>query len=149
ESRMDRKPTAVDEALREGYVVTPALAEGLLDYEKQESAMRLYFPELIQGIDLRKEAKRLDHVDFASTRTPKRVRTVTREVKGPELTGAEKSLDEAEKVYAARDLPRARNMFLDVLKQSQEKPIHAKAYYGLARVAVLDKDPETGDRLFR
>ena len=27
--------------------------------------------------------------------------------------------------------------------------MHAKAYYGLARVAVLQKDPETGDRLFR
>ncbi len=149
ESRIDKKPAEVDEALREGYVVTPALAEGLEAYEKQELAMRLYFPELIQGIDLRREAKRLDHIDFASARTPKRVRTVTREVKGPELTGAEKALDEAENVYRSRDLPRARNMFLEVLKQSQEKPVHAKAYYGLARIAVLDKDPETGDRLFR
>jgi tetratricopeptide (TPR) repeat protein len=27
--------------------------------------------------------------------------------------------------------------------------MHAAAYYGLARVAVLQKDPETADRLFR
>jgi tetratricopeptide (TPR) repeat protein len=36
-----------------------------------------------------------------------------------------------------------------VLKETEEKSMHAKAYYGLARIAVLERDPETGDRLFR
>lgn len=149
ESRMDKKPAEVDQALREGYVVTPALAEALIAYEEQETAMRLYFPEMIQGIDLRKEAKRLDHIDFLTERPARRVRSVTREVKPAAPTGAEKTLDDAEKAYAARELPRARETYLQVLKETQEKPIHAKAYYGLARIAVLEKDPELGDRLFR
>jgi tetratricopeptide (TPR) repeat protein len=149
ESRMDKKPGEVEEALREGYVVTPALAEALVGYEAQEQAMRLYFPDLIRSIDLRKEARRLDHVDFLSERPGRRVRTVTKEVKPAELTGPEKTLASAEKLYAARDLPHARETYLEVLKETQEKPIHAKAYYGLARIAVLERDPELGDRLFR
>jgi len=149
ESRLDKKPAAIDMALREGYVMTPAMAEGLQAYEAQEQSLRLYFPEMIQGIDLRKEAKRLDHIEFLSERPALRSRTVTREVKPAELTGAEKTLDQAEKLYIARDLPHARDTYLEVLKETQEKPAHAKAYYGLARIAVLEKDPETGDRLFR
>src|SRR5579883_901362 len=149
ESRLDKKPGEVDEALREGFVVTPALAEGLVAYEAQEVAMRLYFQDLIQSIDLRKEARRLDHVDFLSERPGRRVRTVTKEVAPPELTGAEKTLDRAEEAYKARDLPKAREIYLQVLKETTEKPVHAKAYYGLARIAVLERDPETGDRLFR
>jgi len=149
ESRLDKKPAEVDQALREGYVVTPAIAELLTGYEAQEQAMRLYFPDLIQQIDLRKEAKRLDHIEFASERSARRVRTVTREVKEPELTGSDKALAEAEKIYTARDLPRAREAFLQILKDTQQKPVHAKAYYGLARIAVLERDPELGDRLFR
>jgi tetratricopeptide (TPR) repeat protein len=110
--------------------------------------MRLYFPELIAGIDLRREEKRLDHIDFVSERPSKKFKVVTT-VKPPELTGAAKTLDEAETAYRARELARAKEIFLRVLKQTPDKPIHAKAYYGLARIAVLERDPELGDRLFR
>ena len=37
---------------------------------------------------------------------------------------------------------------LAVLQQTDQKPSHAAAYYGLARIAVFQKDPETGERLF-
>jgi tetratricopeptide (TPR) repeat protein len=67
-----------------------------------------------------------------------------------ELSKSEKTLDEAEKVYTSRDLPRAKELFLALLQDpGAEKPLHAKAYYGLARIAVLERDPELGDRLFR
>jgi tetratricopeptide (TPR) repeat protein len=69
--------------------------------------------------------------------------------KAPELTGAAKTLDEADQAYADRQLDRAKEIFLRVLEETGEKPLHAKAYYGLARIAVLQKDPETGDNLFR
>jgi hypothetical protein len=149
ESRIDRKPAEVEQALREGFVLTPAIAEQLVEFEKQEVSLRLYFPELIAAIDLAREEQRLDHIDFVSERASRRVRTVTREVAPPELTGAAKTLADAEKAYTARELPRARDLFLQVLKQTEEKSTHAKAYYGLARITVLERDPETGDRLFR
>lgn len=148
ESRLSKKPDLVTQALREGYVVTPAFAELLATYEKQEQAMRLYFPELVAGIDLRKEEKRLDQIDFVSAPAVKTF-TTTRVEPPPVLTGAAKTLDEAEQAYIDRDVPRAKSLFLRALQETEQKPLHAKAYYGLARVAVLERDPETGDRLFR
>jgi hypothetical protein len=97
ESRLDRKPALINQALREGFVVTPAIAEQLDAYEKQEESMRLYFPDLIRAIDLKREEKRLDHIDFASAPAARRVRSVTREEKPPELTGVAKTLEDAEK----------------------------------------------------
>jgi tetratricopeptide (TPR) repeat protein len=149
ESRIDRKPAQVDQALKEGFVLTPAIAEQLAIFEKQEVSMRLYFPDMIDGIDLKREEQRLDHIDFAKERVARNVRKVTREVAAPEPTGIEKALADAEKAYTDRDLPRANEMFLKIVQQSDQKSVHAKAYYGLARIKVLEKDPETGDRLFR
>ena len=111
--------------------------------------MRLYFPELIGGIDLRKEARRLDKIDFVSEIATKS-RNVTRTVDDkPVLTGAVKTLDDAEEAFRARDAAKSKELFLRTLRETAERPLHAKAYYGLARVALLEKDPESGDRLFR
>ena len=149
ESRLDRKPAEVEQALREGFVLTPAIDEQLDGFEKQEQSMRLYFPALIEGIDLKREEQRLDHIDFTTERSDVKVRTVTREVAPAELTGAAKTLAEAEKAYLERDLARAHDTYLDVLKQTDEKSMHAKAYYGLARIALLERDPQKADELFR
>ena len=36
----------------------------------------------------------------------------------------------------------------DVLQHADLKDMHAQAYYGLAHIAALQKDPETAQRLF-
>lgn len=148
EARIDNKPAAVTQAMREGFVLTPAFADLLGIYEKQEVAMRLYFPDLVAGIDFKREEKRLDHIDFVSVGAVRTTR-VTTEAKPIELSGAAKTLDEGERAYAARNLELAQNTYLRVLRETGEKPMHAKAYYGLARISVLQRDPETADRLFR
>lgn len=66
----------------------------------------------------------------------------------PELTGVEKEAEEAEKLYLSRDLKRSREAYLKVLQQQAERPLHAKAYYGLARIAILQRDPELAEKLF-
>lgn len=148
ESRIDRKPALVSQALREGFVLTPAFAEGLALFEKQERAMRLYFPELMAGIDLKREEQRLDHIDFATERVSRKIRVVGAAPPAP-LAGAAKTLDDADHVYTGRDLVRAKDLYLRALKETSATPLHARAYYGLARIAVLERDPELGDRLFR
>ncbi len=110
ESRLDRKPAEVDQALREGFVMTPAISELLPEFEKQEQSMRIYFPAMIDGIDLAREEKRLDHIEFAHSRSNLKVKKVEREVGPAPLTGVEKTLDDAENAYIARDLPHAREM---------------------------------------
>jgi tetratricopeptide (TPR) repeat protein len=34
------------------------------------------------------------------------------------------------------------------LQQTDQKPMHAAAYYGVARIAAKKKDPETAERMF-
>jgi tetratricopeptide (TPR) repeat protein len=153
ESRLDRRPAEAQEALREGFILTPAFAEALMKYEKQETVMKLYFPDLVADIDLKKERQRLASVDFLKERPVRTYRVLVPE-KPPELTGVAKLLDQAEQFIADRakdpaNVGRAKDLFMRVLEQTDEKPMHAKAYYGLARVAVLENDGETGDRLFR
>ncbi|HTS78585.1 MAG TPA: tetratricopeptide repeat protein, partial [Bryobacteraceae bacterium] len=148
ESRLDKQPAEVEQALREGFVLTPAIAEQLPAYEAQEASMRLYFPTLVDGIDLKREEQRLDHIDFATTRSTLKIHEVTREVP-VQLTGAAKTLDDAEKMYLARDLSHARDTFLRVLRETDVKSMHAKAYYGLARISLLEKDPEKAYGLFK
>ncbi len=142
------KQALVNQALREGFVLTPAFYELLPAYEKQEQAMRLYFPELVEGIDLRREEQRMEKVEFASARAVRTVKVVPAERK-VELTGAAKTLADAEQFYRDRDLAKAKETYLRVLQETDEKSLHAKSYYGLARIAALERDPETAEKLFR
>jgi len=153
ESRLDHKPALAEEAAREGFVLAPVFADLLQQYERQEVAMRLYFPTLISQIDVKKEQQRIAGIDFLKER-PVRTYRVTSEVKAPELSGAAKTLDEAEQLFldrekAADNASKAKELFLKAMQQTDQKPMHAKAYYGLARIALLDRDPETADRFFR
>ena len=151
ESRMDRKPAAVQESLQEGFILTPFFAEALPAYEKQETAMRLYFPDLMATLDLKKEVKRLDAVDL-TIRRPKPAATTgqqTASAPEPVRDPAESTVDVAEKLYADRNLDKAGETFRSVLQQTQDKPLHARAYYGLARIAALQRNPELAEQLFR
>jgi tetratricopeptide (TPR) repeat protein len=148
ESRLDKSPSSAKEALAEGFILTPFFAENLPLYEKQEAAMRLYFPDMLDQLDVRKESKRLDGVQFAATATQKSVPAAP-VVTMPETTPAEKALGDAEKLYAARDLDPAREKFIGILKLTDERPVHARVYYGLARIAVLQRNLDLGEQLFR
>ena len=148
ESRLDRKPVLAEQAMKAGFVLAPGLAEQLTVYEKQELPLRTYYPNLMQALDFKHEETRLANVEFTAARTNRVVRAA-QEVKPPELTGLAKMLADGEQAYTDRDMPRAKQVFLRVMDQTDEQAAHAKAYYGLARIAVLERDPETGDRLFR
>ncbi len=143
----NRQPI-LDQALREGFVLTPAFADGLAVYEKQLESMRFYFPDLIGQIDLAREDKRLEHIQFAKEAVFKKAKHAP-SPPAPALTGAEKTLQEAEELYGKRDLASARQSYLRVLEQSSGGGLHAKAYYGLARIAALQKDPELAEKLFQ
>ena len=156
ESRLapaSKRASMVDEALKEGFVMTPAFSDGLVLFEKQPSAMRLYFQDLVEAIDLNKEEKRVGKVQFAATRAVHTVKAPA-PPPPPELTGAEKSIADAQELSAhhdapAADLDKARELFLKSLQQTANSSLHAKAYYGLARIAALRRDPETAERLFQ
>jgi len=138
----------VNQAMSEGYVLTAGLADGLVAYEKQEQSMNLYYIDLIHQIDLEREDKRLLNVRFANDTAVKKVKAAPAPPE-PVLSGAVKTLAEAEDLYTRRDLDHARESYLKVLEQTPDTTLHAKAYYGLARIAALHNDPELAEKLFQ
>ncbi len=143
-----RQQAMVDQALREGYILTPYFAEQLPLYEKQQDSLRGYFPDMIKGIDLRKEELRLEKVQFASAPAV-RLAKVAPVAPPPEPSKAQRILEEAENFYDHRDLEKAKREYNRLLQETGEKPMHASSYYGLARIAVLERDPELAERLFQ
>jgi len=153
ESRLDRQPALAEQAAREGFVLAPIFEELLQLYERQEVAMRLYFPDMVGQIDMKKAQQQIARIDFLKER-PVRTYRVTSEVKGPDLSGAAKTLDDAEQLFLDREksagnVSQAKELYLKSMQETDQKSMHAKAYYGLARIALLDRDPETADRFFR
>ena len=149
EARLNKADGArmAEQALKEGFLLVPYFYEALAGYEKQEVAMRLYYPDLVDGIDLKKEDKRLLGVEFLSTR-PTRTIKASRAEQPSEITGVFKTLEDAEDLYRAKKYAEAKPLFLRALRETPEKPLHAKAYYGLARIAALQRDPELAVKLF-
>ena len=151
ESRLAKGPKRqelVSEALSQGFVMTPALSEGLAAYEKQPESLRNYFPDLLGQIDLEREDRRLQRVQFASTATVHKAKPAPAPPP-PVLSGSAKSLAQAEDHYANRNLVAAREGYQRALEQPAENAVHARAYYGLARIAALDHDPELAEKLFQ
>jgi len=141
-----KRDAAVNEALHDGFVLTPAFYEGLADYEKQDSAMQLYYPKLIKSINMKTERQRLTGVQFAAKRA-RRGPDVARATQ-PHQTNAEKMLAEAEELSDRRQLDLARAELQKVLQEPSQPNVHARAYYALARISVLQKDPEMAEKLF-
>ena len=157
EARMDHRPERIEQDLRQGYILTPYFAETLPAYEKQEQPMKDYYPDMVMAIDLIKEENRLANVPYdKQAAAPPAVHPAAPPPPPPAapLTGAAKTLDNAERLWAARDegaatIESAKKLYLEVLTQAAEPPLHAAAYYGLARIAALQKDPETAEQFFQ
>ena len=148
EARLPGSAETVDEALREGYILTPFFAEQLTLFEKQPEAMRLYFPEMIKRLNVVREDQRLAKVQFdehAKVRAAKVVEAQPRAEPSP----SEKAIEAADKLYSNKNYDGAKQAYLRVLEVTPDKSVHARAYYGLARIAVLQNDAEMGERLFQ
>ncbi len=137
EARLDKDTGAIDRALHQGYILTPYFAQQLPVYEKQQLGMHAYAEDLINAIDLQAETARLSTVKFDSGQAQRVAKKVV--VSGPELSPSAKTLEKAEDLYSSRNLEEAKVQFGKALEQKGEPSDHAQAWYGLARIAVLEK----------
>ncbi|MBI3207543.1 MAG: tetratricopeptide repeat protein [Candidatus Solibacter usitatus] len=142
-----RRQQMVDRAMAEGYILTAYFSEALPAYENQEQSLRFYIPDMIKNIDLRKEDKRIEKIQFASSAAERKVRVAP--VKPEEPSVSEKMLSDAEALYDRKQYDQAKEQYFGILKQIDVSASHAKSYYGLARIAIIQKDPELGERLFQ
>jgi len=147
EARMDRTPKTVDQALHEGYILTPYFYEALQNYEKQEVGMVAYYSGMVQAIDLYKEDRRLIPVDFdkgtappaAPALPPPDPKTVTPPVY--------EMLNQAEELFKKKDYEKAEPLFQDVSQQNANKRAQSAGYYGLARIALAGDQAEDAETL--
>jgi tetratricopeptide (TPR) repeat protein len=141
----EKRNAMVTEALHEGFILTPAFYDGLSAYEKQEVGMRLYYPDLVKAINVKAEKQRLASVQFATARAK---RSLDAARSGADRSNAEKLLAVGEELSDERQLDLARAAFQKSLEEPPQPKLRARAYFGLARIAVLRKDPETAEKMF-
>lgn len=142
---VDERSAFVNEAMREGYILTAEFADLLPAYEKQDEALRLYYPDLVNAIDVRKVEKQLKKVQFVQS-IPARVVAPPAQM---QLSPAEDSLERAEGLYEQHDFTNAQKLFRKVFEQTTDKSMQGRAYYGLARIAVQENKKDEALDLFQ
>lgn len=148
ESRLDKNPAEIDRASRQGYVLTPFFAEQLPVFEKQEQGMRYYFEEMANAIDLKREDTRIAAIRFDAVPLMRLGKQVTVPAPAPQLSPSGATLERAEDLYLKRSLDDAKQLYLKSLEQTGSPAEHAQAWYGLARIAVLQNQPDAAVKLF-
>ena len=142
QARMDRKPQAVQDALREGYILAPYFFEALQAYEKQELTMALYYTSMVQAIDLYKEDTRLTSVQFNKPEAAPPASPPP-----PAAPPAFETLKSAEQLLKDKELEKAEKQFQLAIQQAVSKSQQAAGYYGLARIALAQDNPDDAETL--
>ena len=140
----EKRAAFVHQAMREGFILTAALADLLPAYEKQPDAFRLYYPDLISAVDVKKEEKRLRTVQYVQSVAPRVIAPPAQ----LELSPAEASLEAAEGFTTSTNTRAAQKTFKKVFEQTADKALQGRAYYGLARIAVHENRRTEAVELF-
>ncbi len=140
---------ALDQAESSGYVMVRPIYAGLTGFEKSEPAMGYYLPDLIRGIDVQAELRRLRGIQFAEVRPPG---TTVAESKSPVASNPRASYDpaledlaEGQRQISARNGAAAAAAFERVLAAH---PNDLRATYGLAVASALLGKPDRARELF-
>lgn len=141
----EKRADLVNQAMREGFVLTASFADLLPVYEKQQESFRIYYPELITAIDVRKEEKRLKNVQFVASLPPRVIAPPAK----MEVDPAEASLLAADGSLDQKDYETARKLYKKVLEQTADKTKQGLALYGLAVIDLQDKRWSEADNLFQ
>lgn len=149
ESRLTSNPSMVDRALHEGYILAPFFNDQLAVYEKQPDSMKLFFPKMVAALNVKHEVHRLQNVRFDQTAEQPAVTKVETLVEPPKGVAAGTIAEADDLYYGKKDLESARMLYERALEQPGSNTDHARSFYGLARIALLQKDPEKADQLFR
>jgi tetratricopeptide (TPR) repeat protein len=141
---------AIDQAETSGFVMVRPIYAGLSGFEKSEPAMSYYLPELIKGIDVAGETRRLRGVKFAEAApagesAPAAGSAAAAATPAPSTDPVEQSLAEGQRQISARNGPAAASSFERVLSVH---PDDLRATYGLAVASALSGKPERARELF-
>lgn len=148
ESRLDGNTAEVQQATGQGFALAPYFAEQLPIFEKQQQGMRYYMETLAAGMDLKRETARIKTMKFDAAIAVRAAKAVNVAPPEKSLSESGKLLVKAENLYTGRTLEEAKEVYLKSLEQKGSDEEHAQAWYGLARISVLQRQPENAVRLF-
>ncbi len=142
----------------DGYTLVRPIFTGLTAFENSASSMKIYFPELVRGIDLKAELARDTAIHFAPAGSPEDSERLSaeevarrRKSEEPAVTTVPNDQDaialltEGERRIAERNPRAAEVSFKSVLTKY---PDAARAWYGLGLVALLDHDADRAKFVF-
>jgi tetratricopeptide (TPR) repeat protein len=149
EIRLDRLKDAALEARlaqedQNGFVMVRPLVAQLLKFEKAEPSMSLYYPDLLNGINLADEQKRLATFVFKSDAelsisTPKKAAMIE------PASELDRWLADGDRQIAIQDATAATATFEKVLEKYPGEP---RAYYGLAVASLMNQDADRAQQIF-
>jgi tetratricopeptide (TPR) repeat protein len=123
---------AVDDAVKQGYILTRYFYDAVVAFEKDPAGIRGAYSAFLNNVDVKKEERAAAEVRFASATTPELVRLSRPEERRMLVT--------AEKRLAAGDPKGAQ----ELAQQALDKKIgdQGRALFILAEVAVANKNRE-------
>lgn len=148
EARLDKNPGEVTQAARQGYALAPFFAEELAVFEKQDQSLRYYMEDMFNALDLNREKNRIAAIKFDTAPLRRAGTQVSVPAAQPKLSPSAETLEKAEDLYTKRTLDPAKDLYLKALEQTGSPDEHARAWYGLARIAILQKQPDSAVKLF-
>ncbi|MCL4524385.1 MAG: hypothetical protein M1451_10845, partial [Acidobacteria bacterium] len=130
----------IDAAEASGFVLVRALHRELLrSFDQSEPPMNMYFPDLLRGISLGEEGKRLETVQFA----PAEVAPAAEP--NAEVSELDAWIIEGDRSIAAQDGVTAGATFERILSKYPGQP---RALYGLAVSLVLRREVDKAKEIF-
>jgi len=123
---------AVDDAVKQGYILTRYFYNALVKFEKDPAGLRAAYGEILEGIDIKQEQRAAAEVQFASATAPELVQLSRLEDRRMLVT--------AEQRLAAGDPKGAQQL----AQQALDRKIgdQGRALFILAQVAVANKNRE-------
>jgi hypothetical protein len=124
------KLNAVNQADKEGFVLTPYFYNAVAKFEKDPIGMRNAYPDMLAAIDVGKEMKRASQVQFAESAAPELLHLARPK--------NEHLLLNAERRLSAGDTETAQKLAQQALDEEEEDP--GRALFILAQIATANSD---------
>jgi tetratricopeptide (TPR) repeat protein len=123
---------AVDDAVKQGYILTKYFYSALLPFEKDPAGLRSAYLDMLENIDVKAQQKAANDIQFAQVASPELVQLSRMEDRRMLVT--------AEKRLAANDPKGAQ----ELAQQALDRKIgdQGRALFILAQVAVANKNRE-------
>ena len=130
---------AVDDAVKQGYILTRYFYNRIVAFEKDPAGLRAAYPDMLEAIDIRQEQKAATEIQFASATSPELVQLSRLEDR--------RMLSTAEQRLAAGDPKGAQ----ELAQQAIERKVgdQGRALFILAEVAVANKNRDGAQENFQ